>query len=271
MNEASSSVLGNQTSSPWGRLGGDSRLAIIMGASSGMGRLVAERLLRDGWKVGVAARRVDSLKTIGQGNHAMPDGSDNLPTVAQIDVTAPDADKKLHELIEKLGGLDLYFHSSGIGKVNMELRADYELNTVNTNALGFTRMVGEAFRYMAAHGGGHIAVISSIAGVKGLGPAPSYSATKAFDNTYIQALEQLANTRKLNICFTDIRPGFVDTALIRGSHFPLTMKPDDVADAIVSAIYHKKHIKIIDWKWRVIVALWRRLPRWIWRIIPLKA
>ena len=82
---------------------------------------------------------------------------------------------------------------------------------------------------MKTHGGGHIAVISSIAGVKGLAPAPSYSATKAFQNTYIQALEQLAYSQRLPIRFTDIRPGFVDTALIAGSGFPMKMKPEVVA------------------------------------------
>lgn len=236
-----------------------------MGASSGMGRLVAERLLRDGWKVGVAARRIDALKTIGMGNRANADGTDNLPLTACIDVTAENAAAELRKLIDRLGGCNLYFHSSGVGKVNLELKPEIELNTVNTNALGFTRMVGEAFRYMAEHGGGHIAVISSIAGVKGLGPAPSYSATKAFDNTYIQALEQLANSRKLNIRFTDIRPGFVDTDLIKGSRFPMTMKPEFVADEIVKAVYKKRHVRIIDWRWRVLVALWRRVPRFIWR------
>lgn len=238
--------------------------AIVIGASSGMGRLVAERLLRDGWTVGIAARRTEALVSLAS---SVPDKSQVI--TACIDVNTADAPSKLRELIEKLGGVDLYFHSSGVGKVNMQLEADIELNTVNTNALGFARMVGEAFRWMASHGGGHIAVISSIAGVKGLGPAPSYSATKAFDNTYIQALEQLANTRRLNIRFTDIRPGFVDTDLIKGSHFPMTMCPERVADKIINAIYKNRHIQIIDWRWRILVALWRRLPRWIWRKLPL--
>ena len=92
----------------------------------------------------------------------------------------------------------------------------------------------------AAHGGGHIAVISSIAGVKGLAPAPSYSATKAFQNAYIQALEQLAYSQRLPIRFTDIRPGFVDTALIAGSGFPMKMKPEVVARHIVRSIYSQQ-------------------------------
>ena len=126
-------------------------------------------------------------------------------------------------------------------------------------------MIGEAFRYFASHGGGHIAAITSIAGTKGLGPAPAYSATKAMQNTYLQALEQLANTRHLDIAFTDIRPGFVDTDLLSGDeHYPLLLDANLVARKILRAIYQRKHIAVIDWKWRLITACWRRIPSWIW-------
>lgn len=232
--------------------------AIVMGASSGLGMEVAKRLIRDGWQVGLAARRVEILETLGE-THA------DRPVVARIDVTADDAADRMRALIEKLGGVDLYFHASGIGKQNPELNADIEQKTIQTNGLGFARMVGEVFRWMATHGGGHIAVISSIAGTKGLGPAASYSATKSFQSTYIQALEQLANNRKLNIRFTDLRPGFVDTDLIRGSHFPMTLSVDEVADEMMAAISHGMHVRIIDWRWRIVVKLWRLLPSFVWR------
>ncbi|EFA44710.1 oxidoreductase, short chain dehydrogenase/reductase family protein [Hallella bergensis DSM 17361] len=232
--------------------------AIVMGASSGLGMEVAKRLIRDGWQVGLAARRVEILETLGE-THA------DRPVVARIDVTADDAAEKMRALIEKLGGVDLYFHASGIGKQNPELDADIEQNTIQTNGFGFARMVGEVFRWMATHGGGHIAVISSIAGTKGLGPAASYSATKSFQGTYIQALEQLSNNRKLNIRFTDLRPGFVDTDLIRGSHFPMTLSVDEVADEMMAAITHGMHVRIIDWRWRIVVKLWRLLPSFVWR------
>jgi short-subunit dehydrogenase len=130
-------------------------------------------------------------------------------------------------------------------------------------------MVGTAYRYMASHGGGHIAVISSIAGTKGLGPAPSYSATKAFQNTYIQSLEQLANAQHLNIRFTDLRPGFVDTDLLGDAPYPILLKKEDVAREMVSAIEHHRHMLVIDWRWQAITWLWRRIPRFIWRRLQL--
>jgi len=226
--------------------------AIVMGASSGIGQQVARLLKADGWSVGVAARRVDLLT--------------DYEYAAQIDVNDKEAGQQLLALVDRVGGMDLYFHASGIGKQNRELHEDIELRTVETNGLGFTRMVGTAYRYMAEHGGGHIAVISSIAGTKGLGPAPSYSATKAFQNTYIQSLEQLANARNLNIRFTDIRPGFVDTDLLKGDDkYPMLLDKDKVARDIVESIQKKRHVRVIDWRWRILTGMWRRVPCFIWR------
>ena len=232
--------------------------AIIIGASSGIGLEVARLLKQKGWTLGVAARRVELLQAIGD------------VEVAEIDVTTEDATERLRKLIEKIGGMDLFFYASGIGKQNRELKEDIELATINTNAMGFTRMIGEAYRYFAEQGKGHIAAITSIAGTKGLGPAPSYSATKAMQNVYLQALEQQANARGLKIRFTDIRPGFVDTALLAGDfHYPMLLKPQKVAQEIVYAINHRQHIRVIDWRYRLLTALWRRIPRCVWRIIKL--
>lgn len=228
--------------------------AVVIGASSGIGMEVAKRLLQDGWTLGVAARRVELLQAIGAAE------------VAEIDVTVEDATARLRDLVARLGGMDLFFYASGIGKQNRELREDIELATMQTNGLGFTRMIGEAYRYFAERGEGHIAAITSIAGTKGLGPAPSYSATKAMQNVYLQALEQQANARGLRIRFTDIRPGFVDTALLNGDFkYPMMLRPENVAREIVSAINSRQHIRVIDWRYRLLTAFWRRIPRFIWR------
>ena len=206
--------------------------AIIIGASSGIGREVAKLLMQEGWTIGVAARRVDKLQEL------------NAAAVEQIDVTKDDATTHLQSLISRLGGMDLFFYASGIGRQNRELQEDIELATVQTNGLGFTRMIGEAYRYFANKGSGHIAAITSIAGTKGLGPAPSYSATKAMQNVYLQALEQQANARGLNIKFTDIRPGFVDTALLNGEfHYPMLLQPEPVAKESLQAM--KIHVRML--------------------------
>lgn len=228
--------------------------AIVIGASSGIGLEVAKLLVGAGWTVGVGARRVERMQQIG------------AVAVEQIDVTESNATAALQQLIDKTGGMDLFFYASGIGKQNRELHEDIELATMQTNALGFTRMIGAAYRYFALQGNGHIAAITSIAGTKGLGPAPAYSATKAMQATYLQALEQQSNKRGLDIRITDIRPGFVDTALLSGDvRYPMMLRPERVAKEIVAAINRQSHVRIIDWKYRILTAFWRRVPRFVWR------
>ena len=207
----------------------DMKRAIIIGATSGIGREVAKQLLLQGWRLGIAGRRLPALE-------ALQSSAPDLIEIAVLDVTQPDATPKLNNLIRRVGGMDLFLLSSGIGYQNMELNPDIELDTARTNVEGFMRMADTAFHHFREHGGGQLAVISSIAGTKGLGVAPAYSATKRFQNTYIDALEQLAGMQKLNIRFTDIRPGFVSTDLLNdGKHYPLLMRPEKVAKRIVRA------------------------------------
>ena len=236
--------------------------AIIIGATSGIGREVARLLAKDGWQIGIAGRREELLQSL---QAEFPEGQ---VKTAVLDVTAPDAPTRLQSLIDELGGMDLYFHSSGIGFQNATLDPDIEMRTARTNGEGFVRMITCAFNHFKAHATrdarGHIAVISSIAGTKGIGVAPAYSATKRFQNTYLDALDQLSRMNGLNIRFTDIRPGFVATPLLKDDNYPLLMKAPQVAQSIVKAIQQKKRIVVIDWRYRILVFFWKLIPHWIW-------
>ncbi|MGP1466400.1 MAG: SDR family NAD(P)-dependent oxidoreductase [Porphyromonadaceae bacterium] len=232
--------------------------AIVVGASSGIGREVARLLLAEGWHVGVAARRTILLEEL---KSEFPE----RVITSCIDVTEDMAVQKLHDLIGQLGGVGLFFYASGIGKQNMQLDTDTEERTVMTNSLGFVRMIDTVYNYMSVHQGGHIAVITSIAGTKGLGAAPSYSATKALQSTYIEALEQQARLRRLNIRFTDLRPGFVDTELLgKDKKYPMLMRTEVVARQIVNAINSRKSVCVIDWRYRVLTFFWHLIPRYLW-------
>ena len=102
------------------------RKAIVVGASSGMGREVALLLLADGWQVGVAARRADLLQEI----------CDQYPlqaSMAVLDICDCSAGEKLANLADEMGGMDLYFHASGIGKQNPNLSPEINLRTAVTN------------------------------------------------------------------------------------------------------------------------------------------
>lgn len=235
---------------------------IIVGATSGIGYEVAKIYQQQGWHVGVAGRRTEKLEAL---RSLAPDRTE----IRQIDVTQEDAAENLHLLIDQLGGMDLFLLSSGIGSQNRALDTRVELTTVATNATGFTRMVDAAYHYFREQGGGHLAVISSIAGTKGLGAAPSYSATKRFQNTYIDALAQLAHMEKLPILFTDIRPGFVKTDLLKNDRYPMLMTPDVTARKIVKAIRQHKRRAVIDWKYAVLVFFWKLIPPYIWERLPI--
>ncbi len=269
-----------------------------MGATSGIGQEVARLLAANGYEVGIAGRREERLVQMAQ---ATP----GIVAHRQIDVTKEDAPTELHKLIEELGGMDLYFHSSGIGWENVALDADKELKTVETNGMGFVRMVSAAYNWFAeqrtdeaklraeeaeqraeraeqraeraeqrgeeaeqrASGKerkARIACITSIARTRGLGAAPAYSATKRMQAHYLECLSQQARMRHLNIGITDIRPGFVATDLIAGSHFPLQLKAEDVARTIVRAIERGSEVVTIDWRYRLLVAAWQLIPRWLW-------
>ena len=145
-------------------------------------------------------------------------------------------DGEARVMLVELCGMDLFVHCSGVGHQNYELEAETELDTVETNAAGFVRMTGFAFHYFLERGGGHVAVICSFAGTKGLGIAPAYSATKRFQNVYVDALEQLAHLHGVAIRFTDVRPGFVATDLLNdGKRYPFLMSPQKAEQVAINA------------------------------------
>lgn len=237
---------------------------IIIGATSGIGREVALVYIAQGWMVGVAGRREAELESL---RSMAPE----QVFTQVLDVTKDDATEHLQTLINKVGGMDLFLLSSGIGKQNYTLDTEIELATAATNVEGFIRMTNAAYHYFEKQGHGHLAVISSIAGTKGLGAAAAYSATKGFQHMYMDALDQLSRMQKLNISFTDIRPGFVATPLLKSSKsYPMLMEAPIVALDIVDALERKKRVAIIDWRFRLLVGFWRLIPKWIWLRLPVR-
>jgi short-subunit dehydrogenase len=238
---------------------------IVVGATSGIGREVALSMLKRGWLLGIAGRREDLLEEL------RADYPESVVTYP-IDVIKEDAAERLMHLIRLRNGMDLFFLASGTGRQNPSLNEEIEVRTAETNVSGFIRMVTAAYHYFESAGEGHIAVISSIAGTKGLGSAPAYSATKRFQNTYIEALAQLSRIKNVPVRFTDIRPGFVDTALLNSKEhaYPMLMRPEKVARSIMRALDKKKRIVVIDRRYRILVFFWRLIPRWLWEKLKIK-
>lgn len=237
---------------------------VIVGATSGLGLETARLCIREGWRVGAVGRRAEALE-------ALRNEAPEQVEIEPLDITRSDAPEHLERLIQRLGGMDIYFHSSGIGSRNTDLRPETELNTLRTNGEGFVRMVVAAFAYFRSHGGGHIAVISSIAGTKGLGAAPAYSATKRMQNTYIDALAQLSRMEGYAIRFTDIRPGFVATPMLAGDgHYPMLMKPEAVARSIMRALKNRRRRVVIDRRYAWLVSGWKLIPQGVWERLKIR-
>lgn len=228
---------------------------IIMGASSGIGYAVGRALASRGVKVGLAARKTEKLRELAK----------EFPGCVEyesIDVSKPSATEKLSELIEKMGGMDIYFHVAGIGFENPELDPEIEVDVMKTNVIGFVRCISAAYRYFRDKGeGGQIAAITSVAGTNGIARLSAYSASKAACQKYLVALEQLSNNTGARISITDIRPGWVKTPLIRDDvKYPMEMTVDYVLPQVLRAIVKKRRVAVIDWRFNLLVGLWRAVP-----------
>ena len=184
--------------------------AIIIGASSGIGKGLAKLLVENDYKVGITGRRTELLNELKQikPNSFFVKTFDATDTKTSIE--------KLEELISELGGLDLLILSSGTGELNENLDFEIERKIIDLNVTGFTNIVDRAYRYFEKQGFGHLVAISSIAGIRGSRQAPAYNATKAYQINYLEGLRQKSIKTKKPIYVTDIRPGLVDTKMAKG-------------------------------------------------------
>lgn len=243
---------------------------LIVGASSGLGRGIAMQYASKGWKVGICARRENPLKEIAS---VCPERI----FYRTLDVTSPDAVDTLKNFIRVLKGIDIFLYAAGCGWNNPMLEVEQDERTVQTNVVGFTRIVNSVFNWFAENKTpsgckGHLCAITSIAGTKGIGISATYSATKRYQCTYLESLSQLARIRHIKLSICDIRPGFIDTALLDTSahHYPMLMRVDYAVVRIVRAIDRRRSIAYIDWRWGTVVRLWRLIPHFLWTRLKLK-
>ncbi len=228
---------------------------IIMGASSGIGLACAEALARGGVKVGLAARHTLPFEEL---KRKYPDHVEFMA----IDVTKPEACARLRELIALTGGMDIYFHVAGIGYENTGLDPEREVAVFETNTVGFVRCICTAYRYFRDNRiHGHIAAITSVAGTNGIAKLSAYSASKAACQKWLVALEQLSNNTGAGITFTDIRPGWINTPLLTpGDKYPMEMSLAYAVPRILKAIVRRRRVAVVDWRWNIVVGLWRMIP-----------
>jgi len=158
------------------------RTAVIIGASSGIGEALAHELNRDGWRLGLLARRRDRLEALRQ--TLQPD-----TVVRRIDVTQDDAATILDDVFDELGDVDLVIISAGAGHNNRDLNEALDDDTVAVNVLGFLKAAQVAVRYFLKRGHGHLVGISSIAALRATVLGPPTRRRKPFSRCTSMACE----------------------------------------------------------------------------------
>jgi short-subunit dehydrogenase len=232
--------------------------AVVVGASSGIGEGLAKLLVKNDYIVGITGRRADLLNKIRNEN---PDKY----IVKSFDISRTDlTPQQLEELVNELGGLDLLIISSGTGEINKTLDFTIENRTINTNVLGFTAVADWAYNYFEKKKSGHLVAISSIAGLRGNRHAPSYSASKSYQISYLEALQQKAGNSKSPVFITDIRPGFVDTKMAQGDNLIWVSSVEKAVKQIYKAIQLKRKVAYITKRWAIIAIIMRLIPDWIY-------
>ncbi len=230
---------------------------IIFGASSGIGRELAEQYLAAGHHVTVTGRREHLLREIQE---RYPE----QVVVRKHDVTDyADTDVFFDELEQSSEPVDFIIYSSGTGKPNYDLDWEIEKNIIETNVLGAVKVMTRAWQLFKKQSYGHLAAISSVAGVRGNRHVPAYFASKAFLNNYMESLWMKARRSKSDIHVTNIIPGFVDTEMAMGKTFWMA-STQKAARQIRNALTRKKKLVYITRRWALVAALMRIIPaRWL--------
>jgi short-subunit dehydrogenase len=237
------------------------RTAVIVGASSGIGEALAHQLNREGWRLGLLARRLDRLEAMRQ--TLAPE-----TVVRRLDVTHDDAAAIFDEALDELGGVDLIIISAGAGHNNRDLNAELDVDTVAVNVLGFMKTAQAAVRYFLRRGRGHLVGISSIAALRGNSAGAAYAASKAFQSVYLDGLRDLARQSGLPIAVTEVQPGFVDTAMMkperplpRMARWLLVSSPAVAAQQILRAVRKRAKHAYITRRYALVAFILKLLPR----------
>ncbi len=232
---------------------------MVTGASSGIGRGVAVELSRRGAKLGLVARRTETLQEIvsefeSRGGKALAvpgDVQDALAVRAAAD-----------RFREQLGPIDVLIANAGIGSTNdsAELRASEVAGVINVNVIGAANSVAAVVPEMVARGRGQLVVISSLAAYRGLPKSAAYCASKAAVSAFFESLRLDLQPR--GIAVTIIHPGFIKTPLTAGRHaqMPFLMELDVAVEKILRAIEKKKKSYAFPWQLASIVRAGMIMP-----------
>lgn len=232
---------------------------LITGASSGLGEGMARRFAARGRSLALCARRADRLDTLA----AELAPSAQTVATAPLDVTATDTIPGVFaSLRDELGGLDRVIVNAGLGKGaplgTGKVHANIE--TIQTNLIGGLAQAEAALEIFRAQGFGHLVLISSISGIRGLPKSQTaYSASKAGLTAIGQGLQ--AEFHGSPITISIVAPGYIETDINRGVKTSLMTDTDSGVDAMVAAIEAEKNwAPVPSWPWIPIALALKVLP-----------
>lgn len=227
---------------------------IIFGATSGIGKALYENYATEDNHIGIVGRRTYLLNEL-QRQH--PAGT----LTCTADITKLDeTELAIRSLCQGLGNIDLAIICSGTGELNPSLDYTLERPAIETNVMGWTFVLDAFYRLFEQQGHGHLVAITSAGGLRGEPVAPAYSATKAYQINYMEALRKKAYKAGGAIAVTDIRPGLVDTAMAKDEGLFWVMPVEKVANQISTAIRRKRSKAYVTKRWHILAIINKFLP-----------
>jgi len=227
----------------------------ITGASSGIGKAVAEKFAKEGWKVAISARRKEILDEMAYNKNLF-----SFP----LDVTNQEhVDNVFTKIVSEFGDIDLCIFSSGTYDPKHEQSINVEKinNVINVNFLGIVKCVKAVENYFKNKRSGQISIVSSIAGYRGLPNSSGYGPSKAALTNFAESI--YFDFKKFNIKVSIISPGFIKTPLTDKNDFsmPFLKTPEFAAKKIYDGLIKNKSFEIHFPKpLTLILKLFRILP-----------
>lgn len=234
-----------------------SKKAVIIGASSGIGAALAIELSGKGYTLGLAARRLGVMEREIQPELVTPS------YLSYMDVSDIESSIiALHKLIEKMGGIDLMVINAGVSGSSSNMERETAEQLIRINVLGFAAMLHEGYRIFQKQGHGHIAGISSIASLLPHPNGSAYNASKAFVSNYLDSMRLRIKRRGENVTITDVMPGYILTPMTEeNKRMFWVASAEKAARQIAHDIIRKKPISYVSRRWRLIAYLLSLMPR----------
>ena len=227
---------------------------VIIGATSGIGKALFLKYASGDNRIGIVGRREKLLNELSRQHPSKI-------IVAKADVAnVEDIEQAISALLKELVHFDLVIMCAGIGDINTTLDFAIERPTIDTNVVGWTYVIDRLYCIFEQQGLGHLVAITSAGGLRGESAAPAYSATKAYQINYMEAIRKKAFKNSGCITVTDIRPGLVDTAMAKGEGLFWVMPVEKVANQIISAIRKKKSKVYVTNRWHILAFIYKNLP-----------